>query len=309
MNALAHNTTLLDNSILGSFLSSNSNGKEKDWESGFHYYGARYYWSEIMTGWLSVDPMADKYPGISPYAYCAWNPVRLVDPDGEDIIENDDEWKYNTTTKRLTWVNDNGGKDCQTVQFIEGKGNREITTHTVSYIGQIQDMFDFSVFSKESDRIIEGGLQTLGGLGTIVGGLGVGVGSSGFAAPAGTAMVVYGGYQFTDGLKNLLEGIFGGSSENNYEIQDFVKQACKTIAIDASSMVIAQTMTEDVLKKGLSKVGNLIKGYGTLGLDAGWLAAGYAKTIFPKLKSQLPEGAKITKPNNRIGAGVGLIPH
>ena len=37
-----------------------------------------------MTGWLSVDPMADKYPSLSPYAYCAWNPVKLVDPDGED---------------------------------------------------------------------------------------------------------------------------------------------------------------------------------------------------------------------------------
>ena len=35
-----------------------------------------------MTMWLSVDPMADKYPNISPYAYCAWNPVKLVDPDG-----------------------------------------------------------------------------------------------------------------------------------------------------------------------------------------------------------------------------------
>lgn len=35
-----------------------------------------------MTMWLSVDPMADKYPSISPYAYCAWNPVRLIDPDG-----------------------------------------------------------------------------------------------------------------------------------------------------------------------------------------------------------------------------------
>ncbi len=67
------------------------NGKEKDWESGFHYYGARYYWSETLTGWLSVDPMADKYPSISPYAYCAWNPVKLVDPDGKDvrIIKND----------------------------------------------------------------------------------------------------------------------------------------------------------------------------------------------------------------------------
>ena len=38
-----------------------------------------------MTGWLSVDPMMDKYPNISPYAYCAWNPVKLVDPDGKEI--------------------------------------------------------------------------------------------------------------------------------------------------------------------------------------------------------------------------------
>ena len=43
------------------------NGKEKDYESGFHYYGARYYWGELLTGWLSVDPMADKYPSMSPY--------------------------------------------------------------------------------------------------------------------------------------------------------------------------------------------------------------------------------------------------
>ncbi len=29
--------------------------------------------------------MADKYPSISPYAYCAWNPVKLTDPDGSII--------------------------------------------------------------------------------------------------------------------------------------------------------------------------------------------------------------------------------
>jgi len=40
---------------------------------------------ELMTMWLSVDPMADKYPSISPYAYCAWNPVKLKDPDGREI--------------------------------------------------------------------------------------------------------------------------------------------------------------------------------------------------------------------------------
>ena len=40
---------------------------------------------ELMTMWLSVDPMAGKYPSISPYVYCAWNPVKLVDPDGKEI--------------------------------------------------------------------------------------------------------------------------------------------------------------------------------------------------------------------------------
>ena len=77
------------------------NGKEKDWESGFHYYGARYYWSETLTGWLSVDPMMDKYPSLSPYAYCLWNPVKLVDPDGNEALENED-W-YKDGKGRLKW--------------------------------------------------------------------------------------------------------------------------------------------------------------------------------------------------------------
>ena len=36
--------------------------------------------------WLSPDPLLDKYPHISPYAYCNWNPVKYVDPDGRDTV-------------------------------------------------------------------------------------------------------------------------------------------------------------------------------------------------------------------------------
>ena len=57
-------------------------GKERDEETGFDYFGARYYWT--LGTWISVDPLAHKYPGISPYAYCGWNPIRFVDPDGMD---------------------------------------------------------------------------------------------------------------------------------------------------------------------------------------------------------------------------------
>lgn len=36
---------------------------------------------------LSVDPLAGKMPGWSPYSYCLANPVKLVDPDGRFPID------------------------------------------------------------------------------------------------------------------------------------------------------------------------------------------------------------------------------
>jgi RHS repeat-associated protein len=35
--------------------------KEKDTETGLSYFGSRYYSSDLSI-WLSVDPMASKYP-------------------------------------------------------------------------------------------------------------------------------------------------------------------------------------------------------------------------------------------------------
>ena len=63
----------------------NRHGYEKDQETGLHYAEARYYdsWLSIFN---STDPMWYKYPHLSPYAYCADNPVMFVDPDGRDPI-------------------------------------------------------------------------------------------------------------------------------------------------------------------------------------------------------------------------------
>ena len=44
-------------------------GKERDSETGYDYFGARNYMSDGPL-WLSPDPLMDKYPHISPYAYC-----------------------------------------------------------------------------------------------------------------------------------------------------------------------------------------------------------------------------------------------
>ncbi len=61
------------------------NGKELDVETGFYYYGARYYEPKGSL-WLSVDPLAEKYPNLSPYSYVANNPINAIDPDGRDIV-------------------------------------------------------------------------------------------------------------------------------------------------------------------------------------------------------------------------------
>ena len=55
---------------------------------------ARYYNSDLSI-WLSVDPLVDKYPNLSPYTYCAGNPVRIFDPDGMEIwIVGEDGKQY-----------------------------------------------------------------------------------------------------------------------------------------------------------------------------------------------------------------------
>ena len=64
-------------------------------------FGARHY-DPIVPRWTSMDPMAEKYFSISPYAYCAGDPVNLVDPEGK-------AWKptYDHETGELTgyeWI-------------------------------------------------------------------------------------------------------------------------------------------------------------------------------------------------------------
>ena len=64
-------------------------GKEEQGFAGVPWqdFGARMYDPDLAR-WTTPDPLAEKYPGISPYVYCNDNPVNFVDPDGRfpDII-------------------------------------------------------------------------------------------------------------------------------------------------------------------------------------------------------------------------------
>ncbi|MDR1792484.1 MAG: RHS repeat-associated core domain-containing protein [Bacteroidales bacterium] len=55
------------------------NAKELDEENGLYYFEARYQNPPVF---ISRDPLFEKYPTLSPYSYCANNPLKYIDPTG-----------------------------------------------------------------------------------------------------------------------------------------------------------------------------------------------------------------------------------
>jgi|GEM_PF-5984569 len=62
------------------------NGKELQTAAGTDYldYGFRQY-DQTIARWFNIDPKAEKYLPITPYNYCAVNPVLLLDYHGDTL--------------------------------------------------------------------------------------------------------------------------------------------------------------------------------------------------------------------------------
>jgi RHS repeat-associated protein len=83
---------------------SKENDNEVKGEANQQDYGFRVYDPRVGR-FLSVDPLAHKYPAISPYVYCYNNPISVIDPDGrEGIVVSGSPGKHNNRNHFL----DNG---------------------------------------------------------------------------------------------------------------------------------------------------------------------------------------------------------
>ena len=135
------------------------NGKKLDEETGLYYYGARYY-NPRESVWLSVDPLAELAPNMSPYRYAFNNPTNFIDPYGlfetrkearqyrrehgidgkihkaKDGTFSIDDYRNSVSYSRSLDTN-------EVEQAILVAGNKKSNGNsTLNTIGQVNDIFD-----------------------------------------------------------------------------------------------------------------------------------------------------------------------
>ncbi len=88
-------------------------------------YGARQY-NPVTARWDRMDPLCEKYYSISPYAYCANNPVNRIDPDGRDgvLVVNNNE---KTLTIRAVYYVETGSRVSRNTGESKGYSTKDIT--------------------------------------------------------------------------------------------------------------------------------------------------------------------------------------
>jgi RHS repeat-associated protein len=122
--------------------------KELDNETSYTYFGARYYDSDLSL-WLSVDPMSDKYPSLSPYIYSANNPVVLKDPNGMDIVITGEDGEKTTYNQGMEY----NGKDEFTNKTINNLNKMYSVKNGATVIDELVNSKNIYEITNESSTI------------------------------------------------------------------------------------------------------------------------------------------------------------
>ena len=143
------------------------NGKELDRTHGLDWYdyGARMY-DPALARWMVPDPLAEKYYGVSPYAYCHDNPINAIDPDGrDDFFDENGKFIKKTKTGDNIMVKSGDNKYVNFTSVDFGKRHGALIGIGSYYLSQVDHDFNLNVERTGGDNPLSAGLANIGGTG------------------------------------------------------------------------------------------------------------------------------------------------
>lgn len=128
----------------------------------YQHFGARAY-DPVSCIFMQVDPMAEKYYGMTPYGYCAGNPVMFMDPQGDTLIADQSAQlniKHTLSAREARYVRFDESGQLDNTRLLKSNSNstnmtalKLLSSCTTLYLAIVSDNAFGDVFYEKGSKI------------------------------------------------------------------------------------------------------------------------------------------------------------
>ena len=128
----------------------------------YQHFGARAY-DPVSCIFMQVDPMAEKYYGMTSYGYCAGNPVMFMDPQGDTLIADQSAQlniKHTLSAREARYVRFDESGQLDNTRLLKSNSNstnmtalKLLSSCTTLYLAIVSDNAFGDVFYEKGSKI------------------------------------------------------------------------------------------------------------------------------------------------------------